>query len=368
MWPTNVFGGFMKIGYRPAIRPILESTGGIHLSIYLENNSNSLELRSRLLDSLEESYEWISPVLDDEEKRKFFEPLESVFNDAQILKNITGNIGLFRNEQAFRILSLPVSVTNSTQVASSFHVKPILRWLQGDQEFLLLGFDQKNAYIYLGSQHTFKLISTFPYSEVRIEATVGCLESVLKRLSKDSQIKLFVAGTDAIAHYFTVNYSHPKLIKMPIYRNFNRGLAKDICHSIREMLKEDSHRRLDNVLNEFSSEDINNRIKKNIFQISKAVVEGRVQKLVVTDDLNIYGRIDLRTGGLSLHPVDLDHEDDCILDDLAQLVLNQGGEVVIAERNQIPQGRPILALLENEGEALQMKTEYEFANLQARVG
>ncbi len=50
-----------------------------------------------------------------------------------------------------------------------------------------------------------------------------------------------------------------------------------------------------------------------------------------------------------MHPIDLNHEDDCILDDLAQMVLSQGGEVVIAKRSEIPKGRPILAILDDDG-------------------
>ena len=95
---------------------------------------------------------------------------------------------------------------------------------------------------------------------------------------------------------------------------------------------------------------------KNIFQISKAVVQGRVRKLIVTDEISIFGKIDRNSGGVAIHPLDLDHEDDCILDDLAQMVLSQGGEVVIAKRDEIPKGRPILAILDDEASSLE-KTE-----------
>lgn len=92
--------------------------------------------------------------------------------------------------------------------------------------------------------------------------------------------------------------------------------------------------------------------KKNIFQIAKAAVQGRIKKLIIADGINIFGKVDKKTGGLAIHPVDLDHEDDDILDDLAQTVLASGGEVVIAPREEIPKGRPILAIIEHSSEGV----------------
>ncbi|MBY0383581.1 hypothetical protein K2X05_00350, partial [bacterium] len=36
---------------------------------------------------------------------------------------------------------LPIDIENVSVVSTSFHVKPLLRWLQADREFLLLGID-----------------------------------------------------------------------------------------------------------------------------------------------------------------------------------------------------------------------------------
>jgi hypothetical protein len=91
-----------------------------------------------------------------------------------------------------------------------------------------------------------------------------------------------------------------------------------------------------------------NLAQKNIFQIAKAAIQGRIRKLIVADEIRIFGKLDLKTGGMAIHPFDLDHEDDDILDDLAQTVLAQGGEVVLASRDEIPKGRPVLAILNHE--------------------
>ena len=125
---------------------------------------------------------------------------------------------------------------------------------------------------------------------------------------------------------------------------------------------------LEKALLEFRFAEEGNRVRKNIFQISKAVVQGKVRKLIVTDEISIFGKIDYKSGGIAIHPFDQDHEDDCILDDLAQMVLSQGGEVVIAKRDEIPKGRPILAILDDSGLALDKTEELQNKVLQDRFG
>lgn len=95
----------------------------------------------------------------------------------------------------------------------------------------------------------------------------------------------------------------------------------------------------------YQAEDLN-LANKNIFQIAKAAIKGKVRKLIIADGIKIFGKIDKKSGELFIHPAHLNHEDDDILDDLAQEVLIQGGEVVVASREEIPKGRPILAILE----------------------
>ncbi len=101
----------------------------------------------------------------------------------------------------------------------------------------------------------------------------------------------------------------------------------------------------------YHAEDLN-MANKNIYQIAKATMEGKVKKLIIADGICIFGKVDRKTGSLQIHPAHLDHEDDDILDDLAQEVLSKGGEVVVAARDEIPKGRPILAILDSSGSEL----------------
>ncbi len=350
------------------IRPLLESKDGIHLTIYLVNRGDLIDLKLQLRTILCEAYEWLDSAMPLDERRKFLEPVESLLDDARIFQKMKGNIGLFRNSSSFRILNIPVEVEQSCQVATSFHVKPLLRWLQGDQEFLLLGLEKGGAHLYLGSQDSFKLIDSviFPKKQNQLLGKVETFEWIndwIMALTKKSKPLLFFAGAPQSIQSLTARLEYKKRMNNPIAPSFSQNQAGQLCQVIRKILKQESRKAIQKSLQEFRFAEAGNRAKKNIFQISKAVVQGKVKKLIVTDELSIFGKIDLKSGGLAIHPFDLDHEDDCILDDLAQMVLSQGGEVIVAKRDEIPKGRPILAILDDDGEFLEKSEEAQYKDL-----
>lgn len=380
----------MLTSKQTSLKPLLESENGVHLTAYLVNRGDLIDLKSQLVTVINESYEWLNSAMSMEERKRFLEPLNSLLLDARIFKQIKGNIGLFRTFDSFRVLNIPVDVEQSCQVATSFHVKPLLRWLQIDREFLLLGMEKDATHLYLGSQDTFKLVDSILFPEffkekhsldgylnlkesrqkkVKGDETFAWLNEWIKELTKTTKPKLFVAGEKSKIEGLNRHLQYLNMMKTSISNSFGQHNVSDICADIRKILKEESKKALEKSLLEFRFAEEGNRTRKNIFQIAKAVVQGKVRKLIVTDELSIFGTIDKKTGGLALHPFDLDHEDDCILDDLAQMVLSQGGEVVIAKREEIPKGRPILAILDDDGLVLEKTEDLQaFEVLQERFG
>tara|TARA_B110001454_G_scaffold158569_1_gene147892 strand:- start:30322 stop:31446 length:1125 start_codon:yes stop_codon:yes gene_type:complete len=367
-----------------ALKPLLASRDGVHLTAYLVNRADLIDIKSQLRTAIEEANEWLSPAMTDDDRKRFLEPLESLLADASVFRQMKGNIGLFRNEVSFRILNIPVDVEPSCQVATSFHVKPLLRWLQGDQDFIFLGSEKNKAHLYFGNQDSFKLIETIWFDgasspssskpkttqagKIKKENVHVWLNDWIDELTKKSRPKLFLAGDKKVIQSVCKHVKYKNIITTPISNIYIDSLSIKACQTIRKVLKSDSAKSLERALLEFRFAERGNRVKKNIFQISKAVVQGKVRKLVVTDELSIFGKIDLKSGGLAIHPFDLDHEDDCILDDLAQLVLGQGGEVIVAKRNEIPNGRPILAILDDDDENIEKMEDFHYRDLAERFG
>lgn len=379
----------MLTSKRTTLKPLLESADGVHLTAYLENRSDLIDLKSQLKDVIDRAYEWLNPAMTSEQRNRFLEPLDALLLDARIFTQMKGNIGIFRNDDLFRVLNIPTQVELSCQVATSFHVKPLLRWLQSDQEFLLLGLNKDSAHLYFGSQDSFRLVDSVLFPEffkakrtrdgypslkesrkrkANEDETFVWINEWISGFTENSKPKLFVAGEKILVECLNRKLKYQNMVRTPVSNVFSQQKVSDICQSVRKILKNDSKEMREKALLEFRFAEEGNRTQKNIFQIARAVVNGRVRKLVVTDELSIFGKIDEKSGGLSIHPFDLDHEDDCILDDLAQMVLNQGGEVIVASRNEIPKGRPILAILDDESLASDRPEDLQYEVLQERFG
>jgi hypothetical protein len=379
----------MLTSKKATLKPILESENGVHLTAYLVNRGDLIDLKSQLKTVINEAYGWLNSAMSVDERKKFLEPLDALLIDARIFKQMKGNIGIFRTLDSFRVLNIPAEVEQGCQVATSFHVKPLLRWLQADQEFLLLGIEQDSAHLYQGSQDSFKLVDSILFPEffkqkqavdgylslkesrqqrIKDDETFVWLNEWITDLTKSSKPKLFIAGDKPRVVSLSRHLKYQNTVKTPVANSFVRHNVSEICTTVRKIIKAESQKWLEKALLEFRFAEEGNRTRKNIFQIARAVVQGKVRKLIVTDELNIFGKIDRKSGGLAIHPFDFDHEDDDILDDLAQMVLSQGGEVVIAKQNEIPKGRPILAILDDGCVGLDKAEEFQYEVIEERFG
>lgn len=174
------------------------------------------------------------------------------------------------------------------------------------------------AYLYKGDSNSFVQISTFQLGNGAEHDDGTRLLHWLRTYRGSTAPDLFVLGSSA-------------LLEAQLSKESRRSLFADVALSF-----------------EFSIAEDQSRIAKNIFQISKAVARGEVRKLMVAADAKVFGKIDPKTGGLAINPYHLDHEDYDILDDLAQAVIAQGGEVVVAAEDEMPRARIAMAILKRE--------------------
>ena len=71
-------------------------------------------------------------------------------------------------------------------------------------------------------------------------------------------------------------------------------------------------------------------------RVAEAAVSGRVRRLLVADGRRLFGRVDRTTGEVTLHAGQTGPQDDDVLDDLAEIVLERGGEVLVLDPGRIP--------------------------------
>ena len=227
------------------LKNLSEGQKGVCISIYI-GPGNFGTTRAALENSLAEAKAFLDAILEPEQMEVYLKRLQSISGGAKILRQFKGSIAIFCSKKFFHMMNLPIEVENLTVVANSFHIKPLLKWMQ---------------------------------------------------ISSQSAV--------------------------------------------------------DAVLLEFEEADELGLARRNLFQIAHAAVEGRVKKLILAEDMVIWGKLDRKTGGILLNPFQMDHEDDDVLDDLAEVVISKGGEVLIVPMESMPKARPALAILNARERLLQ---------------
>ena len=358
----------MIISKMNVLKPLLDSKEGQHLTVYVENDGNIFYIREQLREALDKAYHYLAPVMHPDALIRFLAPLHNlVAEDSRLLHGFKGNIGIFRNEQSFRLLSVPVAIEKTFVVAKSFHVKPLLRWMQFDRDFLLLRLGDNGAVFLQGNQTSISLLDTIVFSDMKLSSAGKegikklrtqrrkssyikmCIEHLNENMKKylaDDNLRVFVSGPKEWTESFVKKFPATKVYVLTPTQTEGVDEQADLAAQARVIMKLDARRDFEQSLLEFYRADHLNFANKSIFVIAKAAINGKVKKLIVANEINIFGKIDKSSGRVSVHGEHLDHEDDDLLDDLAQEVLFHGGEVVVASQDDIPMRRPILAILD----------------------
>lgn len=363
---SQLTGGFMITSKNKTLKSILDSKTGLHLTTYIKFDGNAIRFRKKLNDLLKTAKDHLSQVLSVDEQKRFLAPVEALGLDTSTLKQMKGNIAIFRKNDFLRFVSVPIDIQETCVVADTFHIKPLVKWAQQDQEFLVVGLTFDGAHIFKGSQSELKKIDSAVYPEslkrwdndggysslkekrqhnAELQHTMEWLAGWVDDLVKGVNTTVFVAGNKDYVKAFIKNFNSDKLYPETIAPHFSLENAYDVCKNVRALLRLDSAAKLNQTLEQFDLALKSKTVKTNLFQIAKAAISGKVEKLIVAEDLNVFGKMDQATGGIALHPKDMNHEDDCLLDDLAQTVLLKGGEVTVVKRSEIPRGLPVMAVL-----------------------
>jgi hypothetical protein len=331
-----------------SLSSILRSKSGVHLSAYLKNDGNLENLRKKLGSYLEKAEEQLDPVLSHAEKTEFLRPLRELMFDAHTLREMRGNLALFRKENYFQCKALNTEIEEVCVLADTFHIKPIIKWAQVDQEFVLLTLGWEGFSGYQGSLNSFRKTHSMGLPKSLKKSKRPRLKQQFAKVLEfigDQERILFLAGNPELAAAFVketqVENFYPQTLE-PV--NFPDGID-DICQKIRSVLTQDAEQRLKQTIQDF---DVGGRMqtaKTSFFSIAREAVRGNVQKLIIAEDFHLFGKLDPLTGQVDIHPGDLDYKDDCLLDDVAQAVLLSGGEVVVAKQSEIPKEKPIMAFL-----------------------
>lgn len=345
----------MKESRKKLIEELILSKGGLHLSLYFQKGMTHFQVKKQLHLSIQRTLTELRGKVPDSRIQKFLSPLWALYNDENLLKRMKCSFAVFRNESAFEIIKVPIKFDSFWSLASTFYVKPLLKWIQSESEFLLIGVNQNQAKIYFGDMSEAFLIDDVKFFQPNQEDNFFKREFAfwinewIANLNQNGHFNIvLVSDLDWVGEMKPrLRNGYKKIISLKM--DFNPKYINTYVDEIRKNLVTNSHLHMLTRLGDFYDLNYNQFISKDLFEIAEAISHRKVKKLLVSEDYKIFGSFDLVEGKLNLHARDLNHEDDDLLDDLAQEVLKYGGEVMVVNKDDYNIDLPAIAVIEDKG-------------------
>ncbi len=338
-----------------------------------ENAQDPIRFQN-LVKELESSLAQQHPARDIE---PLLAPLHALVADRNFWQHTADGMAALSAPGFFRVYRVQRTVPELAIAADSFHLKPLLRTLQSAGDYHVLGISRDSVALYRGNRYALDPVelapdvptrsSDVPGASNRHDENEGAMRSLgsgisvgYRRTPKsdvvDNDAEKFMRAVDKAVHE---HYSQPT--KLPLLLAGlpeNESMFRSVSHNpqlveagigaaaesmsidqLRERawaLIEPTYRaRLAGHVDAYGVASGRQQASDDLAAIAKSALEGRVATLLVEAERRIPGRIDAATG--AVQPKELANPDtDDLLDDVAELVMKNGGEVVVVPAERMP--------------------------------
>lgn len=268
-------------------------------------------------------------------------------------------LALFSSRGFSGFSRLPFPAKPLAVVAESFHVKPLLKWMQREHPFSLLELREHEAVLYQGSLSHFEEIERLPYRELRtMDGVFSALDRAVYRSIQSSRVPLLLAGDfDLIEAYKSI--SGFKAIVDDAIIDPSALADRERLHAAAiDVLEPFLEQRESSLLESYWAAERGGRTSSMLQEIVQLALANRVKHLFINEKMHVWGRINKNTASFTYSPRQASPEDD-VLDDLAEIVLKNHGTVTVLPAAKMPYGKAACAVLSSELLALRQRIGVE---------
>lgn len=322
----------------------------VFLSLYLSKDFRG-DREAQVRKKLKEAELAIRAQINHRDAEKLLEQLREI-NPKELIRTDMST-ALYLTSDFHGHLFMPFPVVESVIVARSLHLKPVLSWINKEDQFYLITLSGKLCRLLKGDAFSLSEVARVVMSsdqktveKKEREKLILMAEEKFYSFMKDDHYPIILGGVQNHYDVFEKFNRDPDLIKKRIIGNLDRMSYRDLHHKCLLLLEQKREEEGQMILKRFEEESPYGKVLTDLKEITIAAVQGKIQDLVIPHDKFIWGKLDKETGRiLSASLKNLAVPEDDVLDDLAEIVLSRGGDVTMCKYREMPVGTEAVAFL-----------------------
>lgn len=344
-------------------------------------NQQDLIRYKNLMQTIEKS---LSEKFDKKTIKSRMKPFYEFQEDRAFWEHAGEGLAIFASENQCIVYRLQRPVEELAIVADSFHIKPLIRIFQSADRYHLLGLNRKEFALFEGTRYQIEQVELAPEVNRTMEEALGddyeeklvttggsgprgqamfhgfgskkdvidkvtekffrvVDKEVLDHYSRPMELPVYLVALDEHHTFFQKMSKNPHLQKEGVkvdYTSMGLTELREATWEVLEPIYVDKTRRL---VDQFETARSKDEGSDDIAQVARAATESRISQVLIESDRIYSGRVDLDSG--ELKEANLDHpEIDDVLDDIAELVFKQRGEVVVLPKERMPSDTGVAAI------------------------
>jgi hypothetical protein len=302
--------------------------------------------------------------------RPLLDKLNALARDAHFWNHTLDGVAVLASDSRFDVFTVARKFPELAVVADSFHLKPLLRYVQSADRFRVLALSRDKAVLFEGNRYALdaqaadgfpvtltELLGeekTEPRHAVRFAGPGGPklhhgqgsrqdeIDIDTERFFRGVAGRLPTGGGPlvlaALAEHqtpFRAVCRNPDLLPDGVVGDPFALAPGDLLARAWAVIEPGYLARLKQLTEDFGTASGRGQGTGDLSDAARAAVAGRVGRLLIDADRVLPGQIDPHTG--AIRPAELaDPKTDDLLDDLAELVLRTGGDVVVVPTDRMP--------------------------------
>jgi hypothetical protein len=312
------------------------------------------------------------------------EPLRALADDHEFWTHMLDGLAVLRSPDEFRVYTLQRPLPEIAVVGERYLTKPLMRIMQSADRFQILALTRTRARLFEGDRDTVDEIPLHEAVPATIEAALGLEltsshmtiasfgvgngsmrhsqidasyddaldlerfyravdDAIYEYHSRPSGLPLIVAALPQHAAQFSSVSHNPLRSEVMIPRNPD-VTDLDTLRVAAWMALEPSYvKRLQTVVTSFEEAVAKGHGTADLLQAGKAAAVGRIETLLVDASTRIPGRVADEIGHIEFDDLHRTTHGD-ILDDLGEVVMRHGGDVVVVPTERMPTSSGVAAI------------------------